>query len=102
MGGKSIAIFLVIVLCLGSISIIPDNMNVKADYESQGDLHLDTRYVYNITSDLSNIIFQAYNTSELQKGREFGSKGEHEAADYIYDLIVSIETVISGLIEYSI
>ncbi|MFH1101186.1 MAG: M28 family peptidase [Methanobacteriota archaeon] len=66
-------------------------MEVKAEVENQGNVHLDTQYIWNITSDLSNIIFQAYNTTELQKGREFGSKGEQQAANLIYDAMWDLD-----------
>lgn len=48
---------------------------------------LDLQYIYNITENLSKIIFTEYNESagELAKGRAFGSKGEHKAADIIYE-----------------
>ncbi|MCX6665410.1 MAG: hypothetical protein NT038_05050 [Euryarchaeota archaeon] len=88
---KIAAISLVIILFLGGIAIKPTDNTVKADTESQGNLHLDTQYVWNITSNLSDIIFQSYNTSELQKGREFGSKGEQQAANLVYNIMQSLD-----------
>jgi len=48
---------------------------------------LDSRYIYNISKALSNIIFTEYNESagELAKGRFFGTKGEHKAAEILYE-----------------
>lgn len=48
---------------------------------------INLSYVYNIIRDLSYIIFTEYNESagELAKGRVFGSKGEHKAAQILYD-----------------
>jgi len=48
---------------------------------------LDLEYIYNITRDLSYIIFTEYNESagELAKGRFFGTKGEWRAAEILYD-----------------
>ena len=86
-----------------SIVIICEKNNVKSNPggDSNG-LSLDINFIINITQNLSSVIFDAYEEGELQKGRAFGTKGEHYAADYLYDLIVSIETFISRLIEYSI
>lgn len=48
---------------------------------------LDAQYIYNITRALSNIIFTEYDEKhgEIAKGREFGTKGEHKAAEIIYE-----------------
>ena len=48
---------------------------------------LDLKYVYNITRDLSYIIFTEYDeeNGELAKGRFFGTKGERKAAEILYD-----------------
>lgn len=46
---------------------------------------LDGWFIYNITAALSNIIFTVYDTKqgEIPKGRAFGTKGEHHAAEII-------------------
>ena len=46
---------------------------------------LDSKYIFNITKALSNIIFTEYNETdgELAKGRAFGTKGEHKAAEIL-------------------
>jgi len=48
---------------------------------------LDVQYIYNITKALSNIIFTEYNESngEIAKGRAYGTKGEHKAADILFE-----------------
>ena len=48
---------------------------------------LDLRFIHNITENLSRIIFTEYNesTGEIAKGRWFGTKGEHKAADILYE-----------------
>jgi len=45
------------------------------------------QYIYNITKALSYIIFTEYNESagEIAKGRYFGTKGEHKAAEILYE-----------------
>ena len=47
---------------------------------------LDLQYIYNLTEALSNIIFTEYDeeNGEQAKGRVFGSKGEHKAAEILY------------------
>jgi len=46
---------------------------------------LDSRFIYNITAALSNITLNEYNeeTGEIAKGRAFGTRGEHIAAEII-------------------
>lgn len=48
---------------------------------------LDLQFIYNITENLSNIIFTEYNKSagELARGRAFGTKGEHKAAEMLLE-----------------
>lgn len=48
---------------------------------------LDLSFIYNITENLSNIIFTEYNESagEIAKGRFFGTKGEWRAAEILYE-----------------
>jgi hypothetical protein len=64
---------------------------IKNDYKGQTHCPineynmLDMDFIYNITENLSNIIFTEYNESagEIAKGRAFGTKGEHAAAKYL-------------------
>jgi len=60
-----------------------ENKNFNA---LEKDSDLDLEYIYNLTENLSNIIFTEYNESagEIAKGRAFGSKGEHKAAEILY------------------
>lgn len=53
---------------------------------------LDLRFIYNITENLSRIIFTEYNESagELAKGRDFGTKGERKAAEIIFENMTKI------------
>ena len=76
-------------MILSTVVFVPIDFKVGANPGGEGGIELDTQFIFNITQNLSNIIFQAYNTSELQKGREFGSKGEH-AADYLISLLTNI------------
>jgi len=51
--------------------------------EGDGENLLNTSYAYDITEQLSKIITDVYEDGELAKGRAFGSKGEHFAAENI-------------------
>jgi hypothetical protein len=48
---------------------------------------IDVDYIYNITEALSNIIFTEYDeeSGEIAKGRAYGTKGEHKAAEILYE-----------------
>jgi len=54
---------------------------------ASSDSILDVQYIYNVTKALSNIIFTEYDEEhgEIAKGRFFGSKGEHKAAEILYE-----------------
>jgi len=62
-----------------SISNLPSE---ETEFEYIYD-QLDVNYTYNITEALSSIIFTAYNDSEIARGRSFGTKGEHKAAEIL-------------------
>ena len=72
---------------------IIETNNVKNDSEYQyissiiNESVLDLQYIYNITKALSYIIFTEYNESagEIAEGRHFGTKGEHKAAEILFE-----------------
>jgi len=87
------AVFITILLCTSLIIIQNKISNVVAsESDSENDFILSTDMICRVTENLSNVIYTAYDDSELRKGRAFGSKGEHYAADYLYDVIVSLLT----------
>ncbi|MCX6666606.1 MAG: hypothetical protein NT038_11210, partial [Euryarchaeota archaeon] len=86
---KIISILLVAAMCMTSIVIVPKNIEVKADPGGEGYNDIDTSLVYSVCQNLSNVIFDAYD-DELRKGREFGSKGELYASDFIYDFFYDL------------
>ena len=53
---------------------------------------LDSRFIYNITAALSNIVLSEYDEEigEIAKGRAFGTKGEHKAAEIIYENMTNL------------
>jgi hypothetical protein len=96
---KKILVFLFTILIIGSGSfpiINSDSIDLnKTKKDSEFQKHypiiknsmIDIQYIYNITENLSNIIFnpEIYGEGELKKGRAFGSDGEHAAAKYLAD-----------------
>jgi len=98
--GNKISINIFIVLLL-TINILSPHIYGKTEpTENLQDLNelqyiksiineslLDLQFIYNITENLSKIIFTEYNESagEIAKGREFGTKGEHKAAEILYE-----------------
>jgi len=59
-----------------------ENKNFNA---LETDVSLDLDYIYSLTENLSYIIFTEYEPGEIAKGRAFGSKGEHRAAEILYE-----------------
>jgi len=90
---RTLSVLIVVVsLCISSVVIINNNSKVEATLgeEDEGGVGLDYQFVYNVTKNLSWVIFDAYNETDLPKGRAFGSKGEHYAKDLIYDYMNDI------------
>jgi hypothetical protein len=84
---RSSTIFIILMLLFSSIPLIDQEEVVQAsDPVPMGGMQLDRRYVYNITRNLSDVIYKAYDPiEEYAKGRAFGSRGELYAKDRIYD-----------------
>ena len=82
-------VFLVFVLLLFSlpISSIQNNKIVRAAeyHDAQNVIGLNASLMMELATSFSNIIYTAYNDTELPKGRWFGSKGEWAARDIIFN-----------------
>ncbi len=93
-------IITIIIFFLISSTIVPvtkaniEKLNKKnisisnqVSYLLSNESGLDTQFIYNITSSLSNIIFNVYDeeNGEIAKGRAYGTKGEHRAAEILYE-----------------
>jgi hypothetical protein len=63
-----------------------DNISGNDRYEYTFDI-LDINYIYNLTKRFSNIIFTEYQEEygEIGKGRAYGTKGEHKAAEILFE-----------------
>lgn len=72
-----------------------------SNISTKNDIELDVQYIYNITSALSNIIFEEYDeeNGEIAKGRAFGTKGEHKAAKILFEnmTLLGLDTALEQL-----
>lgn len=95
MFNKSLTFGIVLLLIIGPIPLNiyahNDNFFIEPDYDYSFD-QLDIQYIYNITENLSNIIFTEYDeeNGEIAKGRAFGTKGEHKAAQILYENMIEL------------
>ena len=101
-------IFVTLLLCLTSVIIVTiDDINVTAIGGCGDSNPLDLEFIHSITENLSNVIYDAYDDGELSKGRAFGSKGEHYAANYIYNTmdeigLSNVETMLNAWYEFEV
>jgi len=84
-------------LLLLGVSTIPGiNGNGDLEYQGYGSVSneavLDVEYIYNITKALSDIIFTEYDeeNGEIARGRAFGTKGEHKAAEILHENLTAL------------
>jgi len=87
---KKIEIVVISVLLITSgIVFVFENTEVKAEQggggEGSGEIWLDFDYLWEQLYNISNVIYTAYNETDIRKGRFFGSKGGEYAADIIID-----------------
>ena len=61
--------------------------NTAIEASQHTNVTIDVSYIYNLTAALSNIVFTAYDEAhgEIAKGRAYGTKGEHKAAEILYE-----------------
>jgi len=86
MNNKIIVIIICFMLITTSFLISSEIPSVRADPgEGEEDILIDESFIRTITENVSIIIKISYDeeNGELAKGREFGSKGEHYAAEYL-------------------
>jgi len=69
-----------------------ENSKEKSIEISKNPDGIDIEYAYSIIQNLSYIIFTEYNESagEIAKGRAFGTKGEHKAAQILYENMTNL------------
>jgi len=81
--------------------IASETQDAMEEGSATNERALDIQFIYNITANLSNIIFDVYDEKhgEIAKGRAFGTKGEHRAAEIIYEnmTLLGLETTLEQL-----
>ncbi len=90
---KKISVLIVMLLmCLSSVLIMPDELKVEASGGGGGgggggnvSTFLDYDYLWNRINDISKVIYYGYNGKDIRKGRFFGSKGAKYAAEEIIE-----------------
>jgi len=79
-------LIVVLLICLSSVLIIPDDLKVKASGEGgeDGGIQLPYDFVWNITKWLSDVIFDAnYSNPDIRKGRAWATEGENYTIERI-------------------
>jgi hypothetical protein len=66
-----------------------NNTTVKASGGDSNGVGLDYNFMWNVTKNLSNMIYTSYPGNVIRKGRMFGTPGEQEAAYYFYHDIMT-------------
>jgi PKD repeat protein len=84
---KKIVSFLICMLvCLSSVLIFPDDLNVEASGEEEGEsgeAKLDYEYLWEQINATVSVIYDAYELGDIPKGRYMGSKGGAWTCDKI-------------------
>jgi hypothetical protein len=81
---KIYVLIVTLLMCLSVIVIIPNDFKVEATSGSgNNSLGLDYDYIWNITENLSNVIYNVYEPNEIPRGRSFGSKGGYYTVNNI-------------------
>ena len=70
-------------ISISSITFVNNDIVVKASPGNGEDNSLNFNYLYNLTYNLSQVVNNAPLDHGMQKGREFGTTGEHFTKDNI-------------------
>ncbi len=92
---NKISVFFVInMLIITSISVVITNYDTLATPDPE-NISFDYELIYNVTNFLSKRITESYHfeNGEIAKGRDFGSKGELAAAQYIADVMDDLDLI---------
>ncbi len=81
----------IICLLIGMLMITSSNVffnkntNIKADVAEENEDYLDFEYMWNVTTELANVIHNTsiYPPGSIKKGRSFGSVGDRWVAEYL-------------------
>jgi hypothetical protein len=75
---EHILVCMLVVTSTWTILFVPKDLNIKADSGGGGignNEGLDKSYIWNITKRLCNVTYDAYNKTDIPRGRSLGSKG---------------------------
>ncbi len=86
---KILSMLVCMLVCLSTVLIIPDNLNIKASGGGGGggsiggEAELDYEYLWEQINATASVIYNAYSDNDIRKGRFMGSKGGKYAAENI-------------------
>ena len=81
---------------MSTIVILPNDLEVEATGGGGGggeseDIGLDYDYIWNVLTDLANVVHVAYEEDEIRKGRAFGTPGDDWTATYIEEVLETLD-----------
>jgi hypothetical protein len=84
---RMIGIFISVLFLANSLSVITHENTIVIADATPPVPKIEESYIYNLTYWLSQVINRSYGDNELAKGRAFGTKGEHDAAEkLVYEM----------------
>ena len=88
---KISVVFVISTLVITSLGVVLNNDDVLATPDPE-NIAIDYQLIYDVTRNLSERIMKSYDIAhgELAKGRDFGSPGEHDAAEYIAGIMYNL------------
>jgi len=94
MKNKKICILVCMLMTISTMTTILYTNNIKVEASDGGGddnnrIGLDYDFMWNVTNNLSKVVYNAYSGNDIRKGRSFGTKGEQYTADYFYHEIMT-------------
>ena len=86
MNKKTSLIILIFIMCLLIIGIF---LLWPHEEELIEETEFDYNFMWNVTENLSNVVYAAYENNDIPKGRAFGTKGDNFTAQYIRNCMLS-------------
>jgi len=85
---KIFAIIMMLLMCISAIIIIPNDFEVEASPGGGGGgeddgSSLNNSYIWDRVKDFVDVIYLAYDETDIPKGRSYGSKGGNYTVKYI-------------------
>ncbi len=107
MKNKIICILVCMLMTISTMITILYTNNIKVEASNGGEggnnrIGLDYNFMWNITNNLSKVVYNAYSGNDIRKGRSFGTKGEQYTADYFYNEIMTSKLQLKNVQELPI